>query len=932
MHRRLRVPIPVLLLLGLPLPAMAQAGGAIAGTITEVATGAPVVDAAIQALADGVTVATTASNDVGRFRIEGLDPGDYEVRIASFAFQGTSFEGVPVVAGETTPLHVRLSSHVFVADGITVSASRKRETLWEAPARVAVVDSQALRTRPAVTPVDHLNTVTGVDQIRYGLQSSNVVTRGFNNLFSGALHTLTDYRIASVPSLQVNLLHLEPATNEDLERMEVVLGPGAALYGPNTANGVLHMMTRSPLDHPGTRIAVTGGERDVVQGSFRTARRLSDVFGIKVSGQYVSGREWEFVDPVEEMGRDSATRNPTGCRAAWLAGGVDAGEAGLRCDRVGRREFDIGRWAFDVRSDWRPGSGWDAVFSTGLSRAADGIELTGIGAAQAVDWTKYYVQARAGRGRFFGQAYMNASHPGDTYLLQNGASIRDRSRLFVSQLQHGFSLGRQSFTYGVDYLRTVPDTDATINGRNEDDDGLTQIGGYLQSETALTRTLDLVLAGRLDHTSALEDPVFSPRAALVLSPAPGHSLRATWNRAVETPSPLNMFLDIHAGGVPDPTLAGLGYGMRAQGPGFDGIGLVGPDGVPFGMRSPFNPGGAGQLLPADPATLWQLAVGLLRHQEVIDDGTAAELLALDASGIGINAFDPNTQVLAPLAEAGVRDVPRMGPSRQSTFEIGYKGLLAGQKLLVAADAWYTEKSDFISPLIVQTPFLLLEGAGTVQMLVPYFMGKGLTQEQGVAQARQLVEGDPARTGDGIAEIPLAVASSPDVNAVGADMLVTFRNFGRVSLWGADLAATLLLGEKWSLHMTGSYVSDDHFRSRLQGTEQVLALNAPTVKGSSALRFRDATAGLDAEARVRYHNAFAASSAGYTGLACVGVAQSAGCVEAATLTDLTVGYRLPGFAGASVQLTVQNVFDAPYRSFVRVPAMGRLALVRLAYEF
>jgi outer membrane receptor for ferrienterochelin and colicins len=49
----------------------------------------------------------------------------------------------------------------------------------------------------------------------------------------------------------VNLLHTIPATNEDIERVEVVLGPGAALYGPNTANGILHMITKSPLERRG---------------------------------------------------------------------------------------------------------------------------------------------------------------------------------------------------------------------------------------------------------------------------------------------------------------------------------------------------------------------------------------------------------------------------------------------------------------------------------------------------------------------------------------------------------------------------------------------------------------------------------------------------------------------------------------------------------
>jgi outer membrane receptor for ferrienterochelin and colicins len=78
-----------------------------------------------------------------------------------------------------------------------------------------------------------------------------VVVRGFNAVFTSALHILVDYRIAAVPGLQVNRFGSIPIANEDMERIEVVLGLGAALYGPNTTNGVLHVLAKSPLTDPG---------------------------------------------------------------------------------------------------------------------------------------------------------------------------------------------------------------------------------------------------------------------------------------------------------------------------------------------------------------------------------------------------------------------------------------------------------------------------------------------------------------------------------------------------------------------------------------------------------------------------------------------------------------------------------------------------------
>jgi iron complex outermembrane receptor protein len=149
---------------------------------------------------------------------------------------------------------------------------------------------------------------SGVDVITSGVQSTNVVVRGFNNIFSGALHTLTDYRVAGVPSLRVNFMHFIPQTDDDISRMEVVLGPGSALYGPNTANGVLHILTKSPLDEPGTSISLAGGERSLFHGSFRTAQRVSDKFGFKVSGQW--GVRWLFPDSGDESITDALPTSP----------------------------------------------------------------------------------------------------------------------------------------------------------------------------------------------------------------------------------------------------------------------------------------------------------------------------------------------------------------------------------------------------------------------------------------------------------------------------------------------------------------------------------------------------------------------------------------------------------------------------------------------
>ena len=95
--------------------------------------------------------------------------------------------------------------------------------------------------------------------------------------------TLTDNRIARVPSLRLNAYNFIPVTNDDIERIELVLGPGSALYGPNSANGVMHIITRSPLDQQGTNVNVGLGERSVRRFSARHAGKIGEDLGYKLS-------------------------------------------------------------------------------------------------------------------------------------------------------------------------------------------------------------------------------------------------------------------------------------------------------------------------------------------------------------------------------------------------------------------------------------------------------------------------------------------------------------------------------------------------------------------------------------------------------------------------------------------------------------------------
>ncbi|MBI4519329.1 MAG: TonB-dependent receptor [Gemmatimonadetes bacterium] len=918
--------------------------GTITGQITDAESGEPLASAAGEVLCGGNAVATLLSGADGRFRVANVPAGSCTLIISLIGYETLRIDGVQVSAGGAADVTVRLVPNVLVLNPIIVTVSKIEEKALSAPARVDVVEGRAVAERPTLNPVDHLRSTPGVDVITYGLQGANVVTRGFNNIFSGTLHMLTDYRLAHVPSLRVNLMHFVAANDEDVERMEVVLGPGSALYGPNTANGVLHILTKSPFTNPGTTVSLAGGERSVIDFDFRTARVLSDRLAVKLSGQYMRGDEWRFDDPAEQLARQQVDANPNAYRAALRLQGVPDAEIERRITQIAKRDFDLARWSAEARADWRPVPDASVVLTAGLTNALSSIELTGLGAAQADNWTYGYYQARASYRRFFSQVYLNTSDAGDTYTLKDGESIVDRSKLFAAQLQHGLALGeRQNFTYGVDLIRTMPESEGTIYGMNEADNDMSEVGAYVQSETALNPKLDVVLALRGDKHSELEDPVFSPRAALVFKPTETHNIRFTYNRAFSTPTAINLFLD-KSGGLVRGDLGRLGFLQRGQGTTRNGFSFRSGGGL-TGMRSPFTPasaGGPSRLLPATAdgqlqywsAAVGAMAAGAAAAGQPLSPQLIGYLNSLRPTGndIGISVLNPITESVTPLAQALAQnlipEVPRIRESVTSTFEVGYKGLFA-ERLLLAADVWYSQHTDFVSPLIPQTPLLLYNGQQLgqylVPRLVPVLMQSGMSAPQAQATATAIATG--------MAKVPLAVVSSPQVNADGADVMATYVNFGDVDLWGTDLSATLILSDLWSMGVTGSWVSKDHLRILLQGEEQVVALNAPKSKGSFNVKYRDVGAGLSGEVRVRYTDGFPANSADYRGLQCLkipGELLSEPCVESFTLVDLSGSYRLT--PSTSVQLSISNLFDEPFRSFVGTPAIGRLALVRLKWEF
>lgn len=108
---------------------------------------------------------------------------------------------------------------------------------------------------------------------------------------------LDDDRIANV-RIRTPVGPMSAFVKEDVERVEIVLGPSSALYGPNSLNGLFYTISKSPFTYPGTEIVLGAGSNELLTARFRHAHKINEKWAYKVTGEYISGEEEKFTDSV----------------------------------------------------------------------------------------------------------------------------------------------------------------------------------------------------------------------------------------------------------------------------------------------------------------------------------------------------------------------------------------------------------------------------------------------------------------------------------------------------------------------------------------------------------------------------------------------------------------------------------------------------------
>lgn len=518
----------------LPLAALAQGQGRIRGRVVD-AKGSAVAGATVTVAG---TDRATATDNNGDFSLAGVPAGTYTLSFALGDFTAQK-EGVTVAAGQTARVDQSVDWEVSFAESITVfSASRRTERLVDAPAAVTVVTQEDIaRTQTPGQAPKMLETATGVDFTQSGLYDFNFNARGFNSSLNRRILTLIDGRDPSVPFLGAMEWAALSFPVDEYASMELVRGPGAALYGANAFNGVLNMTTKQPRYSEGGRVTATGGELATARGDLRIGYGLGNDWYYKLTAGYQRSDDFaRSRNAAVEYTSICATTSQTDC---------------LRREAIplARQHVEIGFGG--LRLDKYFAGGEVGTLEAGYATIDGPVFQTGIGRVQVTDTKRPWARANFNTPHWNVLTYYDARDAKKQAALASGADLYEDSYNWHGEVQGNtaFANQRGRVVGGISYHKQNVDT-ANPAGvqtlmRTGPRHEHTQ-AAFGQFEYDLASSLKVVLAGRYDEGS-LFDSQWSPKASLVWGFAGSHSLRLTYNQAFQVPNYSEFFLRVPAG-------------------------------------------------------------------------------------------------------------------------------------------------------------------------------------------------------------------------------------------------------------------------------------------------------------------------------------------------------------------------------------------------
>ena len=832
-------------------PATAQQTGRVEGTVVKASDGTPIQGVSVTVV--GTSISTVTDTD-GSFALPRVPSGEHVILVRWLGFQPQQ-ASVTVLPGSTQRADIRLDAQVVMLGEITVSAaSRVPERIVEAPAAVSVINPVTLRDRSVTGQVPRaLEQVPGVDVVQSGMNDFNVNARGFNSSLNRRVLVLQDGRDLAIAFLGSQEWNGMSISLEDVGTLEMVRGPGSALYGANAYSGVINIMTPTARDVLGTKITAAGGELSTIRGDVRHAGISPDGrLGYRLNFGYNRSDSWtesrtalNGSDALAEYRKASDDPVTLSVEAIPLSGQDRDPISGAASGDPDKVQNVYGGSRFDYYAD----NGSVLTVEGGAAQVENEVFVTGIGRVQVNKALKPWARAAWGSTNYNLMGWYSGRNSLDPqFSLSSGLPLEEKSSIFhfEGQYNRSFVDDKARVVLGASYRNSNVDTQGTLMQLTDDDRSDDYYSGYGQFEYRPIPELRLVGAARVDD-GTLFSTQFSPKGAIVYNVNDTHSIRATVNRAFQTPNYSEFFLR-----------------------------------VPAAASS------------TSPATLEGSLEGY--YATVLDPATVGPLLAAAMGTLGLPTdlpwnFAAETPVLA-LGNANLE------VEKVTGWEVGYKGALV-ENAYVSIDLYLNRLSNFVTDLLPgvnqgQYPTYLLTDGGTD-------VAGNLAAIDAVLAGAGLPAANPLRAGNaalaaGYDALVNSAIGSPALSTVNGTraVVVSYANAGKVEEKGIELGVGYGFSPEMRVDASYTFFDFDVKETGLLAAGQTIIPNTPKHKVGISLTYTGLQ-GFDAAISTKFNDSFDWAAGVFEGR-----------VRSRQSIDLNLGYRFNNNTRAFASAT--NLLD------------------------
>ncbi len=530
--------------------ASARAQGAqITGTVVD-EQGAGVPGASVQ-LSGKSSRAITTSATGGTYTFSNVAPGTYELTATVVGF-ATAMVGNVVVSGSNVTAPMLVLKLASITETVVVSATKTDTALVDAPATMSVLTSAELQSSPAQNYGDLLRSVPGLNVIQLSARDVNITSRQATGTLSNTQLVLLDGRSVYLDFFGIVLWDLLPTNVSDIKQIEVIRGPASAVWGANALTGVVNIITKSPREAKGGEVTFTGGWMSRDAGS-KAGQGAGGIGGVNGSWADAPNDTWSYRVAAgwfdsAAFPRPSGTipvipdpRDPTG---KLTVGGAPYPADGPGAFGTAFANRGANQPKFDGRVDQELGRNGRLTYEGGIA-GTQGVIYSGVGPFD-IQSGSYLAFGRVNytRNALKVNFFDNVLHADAPNLLFPDPTTGKALQMTLTTKTYDFEVGdawplgaRQVVSAGGNIRRNnfAITLAPAAQDRNE-------LGGYVQDEILLDR-VRLNIGGRVDKFGNLDSAFFSPRVSANFKVAEDQSIRVSFNRAFQSPSVVNNYLD-----------------------------------------------------------------------------------------------------------------------------------------------------------------------------------------------------------------------------------------------------------------------------------------------------------------------------------------------------------------------------------------------------